>query len=67
MPTTPRPLIRVALLLIVGAITLSLLPLACVEQGDDYGGGSGGGSGDGGGGDQSPPTGGISFSISGDA
>ena len=65
MPTTPKPLIRAALLLIIGAITLSLLPLACVEQGDDFGGGDDGSGG--GGGDQDPPTGGISFSISGDA
>jgi hypothetical protein len=62
MPNTPRPIMRAAVLLILGAIALAILPLACVEQNDDFGGGGGSG-----GGDQSPPGGGISFSISGDA
>jgi hypothetical protein len=62
MPNTPRPIMRAAVLLILGAIALAILPLACVEQKDDFGGG-----GDSDGGDQSPPGGGISFSISGDA
>jgi hypothetical protein len=62
MPNTPRPIMRAAVLLILGAIALAILPLACVEQNDDFGGGGGSG-----GGDQSPPVGGISFSISGDA
>jgi hypothetical protein len=62
MPNTPRPILRAAVLLILGAIALAILPLACVEQNDDFGGGGGSG-----GGDQSPPAGGISFSISGDA
>ncbi|HIG85914.1 MAG TPA: hypothetical protein EYQ25_02620 [Planctomycetes bacterium] len=66
MPNTPRPILRAAVLLILGAIALAILPLACVEQNDDFGGGGGSGGGSGGG-DQSPPGGGISFSISGDA
>jgi|GEM_PF-3513896 len=67
MPKTTRPILRAAGLLIIGALSLSVLPVACVEQNENSGGGANSGDGDSGGGSQEPPTGGISFSISGDA
>ena len=67
MPKTTRPILRAAVLLIFSALFLSVLPVACVEQNEDPGGGNSGGGGGSDGGSQDPPTGGISFSISGDA